>query len=88
MVKGEVGILCHEMREWGGSEMGKDNMANIDHLKMLLSRLERLLLRMELSKNKDIYESAKDVDGFLGRIVDVVGKVTEKLERGKEEGLY
>jgi len=66
----------------------KDSMANIDHLKILLSRLERLMLRMELSKESDILESTKDVDGFLGRIVDVVGKVVERLEIGKEEGLY
>jgi len=68
--------------------MGEDSMANIDHLKVLLSRLERLMLRMELSKDKSISESAKDIDRFLGRIVDVVGKVTEELEKGKEEGMY
>jgi len=66
----------------------KDNMANIDHLKILLSRLERLVLRMELSKDPDILGSAKDVDGFLERIVGIVGRIVERLETGKEEGLY
>jgi len=66
----------------------EDNMTNIDHLKILLSRLERMMLRMELSKNLDISGSAKDVDRFLGRIVDVVGKLVEQMELGKDEGQY
>ena len=88
MVKAGGISLCHETREWGGSEMGEDNMANIDHLKVLVSRRERLMLRMELSKDKNISASVVDVDSFLGRMVDVIGKIVERLEIGKEEGLY